>query len=117
MSRRIRPSPISVRSLGRDRMRPGAVQHVRIDFIFVTVGIDIAPREERLQEAGTVSRRVLIEVIDEGILRPAQQSQGRGMAEILRISPPAMGESTTSGTGRARQERNGPERRGGSGPF
>ena len=57
----------------------------------MTVGIDVAPREEGLEESCAMTRRVLVEVIDESVLRPAQQRQRRGMTEIFGVGAPAVG--------------------------
>ncbi len=60
-------------------MGPGLAQQPPVDLVLMAVGVDIAAGKEGGQQRGAFSGRIGEQLVDEGILGPAQQIEGCGM--------------------------------------
>ncbi len=70
--------------------RQGARQEPRIEIVRRPVDIDIAAREERPDQRRAMGRRRLEELVDIGILGPAQHRQWAAIGEIVGVKRAAM---------------------------
>ena len=78
---------------GLHMCRQGIVKHLRIEFIGLTVGVDIGARKERMEERRTVIRRELKQLVHIAVLGAAQIKciEARGIDKFLLIVAAAMG--------------------------